>query len=101
MSKELLLLEALCEKLGFEVEFEEMQVIPSGQVLKPARYILKSKQSATKYPKLTFRNSGKQIDLYVDGQLFDGQQLSLDPGDHFADFAYVFKRAFDLGRASK
>ena len=41
MSKELLLLEALCEKLGFEVEFEEMQVIPSGQVLKPARYILK------------------------------------------------------------
>ena len=55
----------------------------------------------SKYPKLTLRTSGKQIDLYVDGRLFDGQQLSLDAGDHFADFAYVFKRAFDLGRTSK
>ena len=41
MSKELLLLEALCEKLGFEVEFEEAMEIPSGQIGIPARYILK------------------------------------------------------------
>ena len=57
--------------------------------------------NATEYPKLTFRERGNQIDLYVGGRLFDGQQLSRDAGEHFSDFEYVFKRAFDLGRASK
>ena len=39
-SKELLLLEALCESLGFNIEFDEGQVIPSGQILVPAKYTL-------------------------------------------------------------
>ena len=44
MSKELLLLEALCEKLGFDVEYEEAMEIPSGQIGIPARYILETKR---------------------------------------------------------
>ena len=57
--------------------------------------------NATEYPKLTFRYFGNQIDLYVDGRLLDGQQLSKTADEHFYNFEYVFKRAFDMGRASK
>ena len=57
--------------------------------------------NATEYPKLTFRERGNQIDLYVDGRLLDSQLLTDNAGAHFSDFEYVFKRAFDMGRASK
>jgi len=43
-SKELLLLEALCEELGFSVDFEAEQSIPSGQILVPAKYTLTRKK---------------------------------------------------------
>ena len=39
-SKEMLLLEALCHKLGFDFEFEEGRSIPSGQILVPSKYVL-------------------------------------------------------------
>tara|TARA_R110002096_G_scaffold294349_1_gene488681 strand:- start:64 stop:288 length:225 start_codon:yes stop_codon:yes gene_type:complete len=48
MSKELLLLEALCEKLGFDVEFEEGVVMPGGRGQKTGRYILETKREKAK-----------------------------------------------------
>ena len=57
--------------------------------------------NATEYPRLAFRTRDNQIDLYVDGRLLDSQLLTDNAGAHFSDFEYVFKRAFDLGRASK
>ena len=39
-SKEMLLIEALCDKLGFDIEFEEGRSIPSGQILIPSKYVL-------------------------------------------------------------
>ena len=55
----------------------------------------------TVYPKLTLRTRGNQVDLYVDDRLLDSQLLNDNAVAHFSDFEYVFKRAFDLGRASK
>ena len=44
MSKELKLLEALCEGLGFEVEEIEEQKIPSGQIIVTQGYKVKNKE---------------------------------------------------------
>ncbi len=45
MSRELLLLEALCEELGYYPEYEPAQEIPSGQIIKPEKYTLRGGSS--------------------------------------------------------